>query len=42
MDLKKYKVNKVNAYNGWDPLKQVVLGNVFDTVREGGIQDYFK
>ena len=31
MDSKKYKVNKVNAYNGWDPLKQVVLGNVFDT-----------
>jgi len=30
MDSKKYKVNKVNAYNGWDPLKQVVLGNVFD------------
>jgi len=30
MDSKKYKVNKVNAYNGWDPLKQVVLGNVFE------------
>ena len=31
MDSKKYKVNEVNAWNGWDPLKQVVLGNVFDT-----------
>jgi hypothetical protein len=29
MDSKKYRVNKVNAYNGWDPLKQVVLGNCF-------------
>lgn len=29
MDSKKYRVNKVNAYNGWDPLKQVILGNVF-------------
>jgi len=30
MDSKKYKINEVNAWNGWDPLKQVVLGNVFD------------
>ena len=29
MDSKKFQVNKVNAYNGWDPLKQVVLGNCF-------------
>jgi len=29
MDSKKYQVNEVNAWNGWDPLKQVVLGNVF-------------
>ena len=29
MDSKKYKVNKVNAWNGWDPLKQVILGNCF-------------
>ena len=24
-----YKVNKVNSWNGWDPLKQVILGNVY-------------
>ena len=24
-----YRINNVNAYNGWDPLKQVVLGNVY-------------
>ena len=24
-----YRVNKVNSWNGWDPLKQVILGNVF-------------
>jgi len=29
MDSKKYKVNEVNAWNGWDPLKQVILGNCF-------------
>ena len=29
MDLKKYPVNEVNSWNGWDPLKQVVLGNCF-------------
>ena len=29
MDSKKYPVNEVNAWNGWDPLKQVVLGNCF-------------
>ena len=29
MDSKKYQVNEVNAWNGWDPLKQVVLGNSF-------------
>ena len=21
-------IKKVNAYNGWDPLKQIILGNV--------------
>ena len=25
-----YRVNKVNFWNGWDPLKQVILGNVFE------------
>ena len=25
-----YRVNKVNSWNGWDPLKQVILGNVFE------------
>ena len=25
-----YKINKVNSWNGWDPLKQVILGNVFE------------
>tara|TARA_B100000953_G_scaffold267346_1_gene235953 strand:- start:50 stop:1207 length:1158 start_codon:yes stop_codon:yes gene_type:complete len=30
MDSKNYPVNKANSWNGWDPLKQVVLGNVFD------------
>ena len=30
MDSNQYKINKVNAYNGWDPLKQVLLGNVFE------------
>jgi len=25
-----YRVNKINSYNGWDPLKQVILGNVFE------------
>lgn len=30
MDSKEYKVTKANAYNGWDPLKQVILGNVFE------------
>ena len=24
-----YRVTKVNSYNGWDPLKQVVLGNCY-------------
>ena len=24
-----YRINKVNSYNGWDPLKQVILGNIF-------------
>ena len=24
-----YRVNKANAWNGWDPLKQIILGNVF-------------
>ena len=26
----KYRVDKVNSWNGWDPLKQVILGNVFE------------
>ena len=30
MDSNQYKINKANAYNGWDPLKQVILGNVFE------------
>jgi len=25
-----YRINEANAWNGWDPLKQVVLGNVFE------------
>lgn len=25
----KYRINKVNSWNGWDPLKQVVLGNCY-------------
>ena len=25
-----YRINKINSYNGWDPLKQVMLGNVFE------------
>ena len=29
MDSNQYRVNKANAYNGWDPLKQIVLGNTF-------------
>ncbi len=24
-----YRIDKVNSYNGWDPLKQVILGNIF-------------
>ena len=39
MDSKKYQVNKANAYNGWDPLKQVVLGNVFEPEFFEGVQD---
>ena len=39
MDLKKYKVTKANAWNGWDPLKQVILGNVFDPDFFEDIQD---
>ena len=39
MDSNQYKVNKVNAYNGWDPLKQVVLGNVFEPDFFEDIQD---
>jgi|TARA_B110000037_G_scaffold28900_1_gene34398 hypothetical protein len=26
---KKYRVDKINSYNGWDPLKQVILGNIY-------------
>lgn len=25
----KYRVDKVNAWNGWDPLKQIILGNCY-------------
>lgn len=25
----KYKIDKVNSWNGWDPLKQVMLGNCY-------------
>ena len=25
----KYSIDKVNSWNGWDPLKQVILGNAF-------------
>ena len=25
----KYRIDKVNSWNGWDPLKQVMLGNCF-------------
>ena len=39
MDLKKYKVTKANSWNGWDPLKQVILGNVFDPDFFEDIQD---
>ena len=42
-----YRINKVNAYNGWDPLKQVVLGNVylpefFDGMPDVKLADMFK
>ncbi len=42
-----YRINKVNAYNGWDPLKQVVLGNVylpefFDGMADKKLEDMFK
>ncbi len=42
-----YRINKVNAYNGWDPLKQVVLGNVylpefFDGMPDVKLMDMFK
>ncbi len=26
---KKYRIDKINSYNGWDPLKQVILGNIY-------------
>ena len=44
MDSNQYRVNKVNAYNGWDPLKQVVLGNVFrpeffETIGDSKLRD---
>jgi aspartate/glutamate racemase len=44
MDSNQYKINKVNAYNSWDPLKQVVLGNVyepefFETVGDPKLRD---
>ena len=30
MDSTKYQINEVNAWNGWDQLKQVVLGNCYE------------
>ena len=39
MDLNQYKVTKANAWNGWDPLKQVILGNVFEPEFFEDIQD---
>ena len=37
------KMNKpiktVNAYNGWDPLKQIILGNVFNPSFFDGVKD---
>jgi hypothetical protein len=40
MDSKNYQVDKANAWNGWDPLKQVVLGNVFEPEFFEDIQDH--
>ena len=39
-----YRVDKVNSFNGWDPLKQVVLGNCytpefFDDVKDAKLRD---
>ena len=44
MDSKKFQVNKVNAYNGWDPLKQVILGSAytpdfFEDVKDTKLRD---
>lgn len=35
----KYRIDKVNSWNGWDPLKQVVLGNCFSPDWFRDIQD---
>ena len=40
----KYRINKVNAWNGWDPLRQVILGDcwqpdMFDDVRDPELRD---
>lgn len=39
-----FRVNKVNSFNGWDPLKQVILGNCytpefFDDVKDTKLRD---
>ena len=39
-----FSVNKVNSFNGWDPLKQVILGNCytpefFDDVKDTKLRD---
>ena len=40
----KYRINKVNAWNGWDPLRQVILGDcwqpdMFDDVKDPELRD---
>jgi len=42
--LDQYKVSEVNSWNGWDPLKQVVLGNcpppeLFEEVKDSKLRD---
>ena len=39
LENKNKPIKKVKAYNGWDPLKQIILGNVmnpsfFDDVKD--------
>lgn len=39
-----YKINTVNSWNGWDPLKQVVLGNcpdpeLFEDIKDHKLRD---